>query len=68
MRFKLEINMDNAAFDRTNPGKELSRLLSDIALLMNWQFLPDFQRSCYDINGNEIGRYAVTSRRRKPKA
>lgn len=58
MKFKVEINCDNAAFD-DNPADEIGRLLHDLAVkakrghisISGYMSLP-----ISDVNGNIVGR------------
>jgi hypothetical protein len=61
MKFKVEIDCGNAAFDG-DPGTEVSRILEDLARrvgdhmpVINDKFV------LYDINGNKVG-FATTVR------
>ena len=64
MKFRCEIEMDNAAFD-PNPLLELSRLLSNAA--GTFKQLKDYDPLGWDlnngwfidINGNKVGRYTI---------
>ena len=55
MDFKLEINMDNAAFTEY-PEEELSRILADAG-----NKITDGHTSAhiYDINGNNVGNWEI---------
>ncbi len=54
--FKMEIRMDNAAFDE--PELELSRLLRSFSDLFgeHCYAAEGFDRAVMDINGNKVGR------------
>lgn len=54
MKFKLEIDCDNAAFE--DPGTEVARILHDLADRVG-QHMPVRGDSfvLYDINGNKVG-------------
>jgi len=60
MKFKLEIKMDNAAFEDGADGMfEIARILADLAAdLRNGSAAS----TVMDANGNSVGRYIVTSR------
>lgn len=55
--FRLFIDTDNDAFN-PDPGPELARLLRKIADRIE-DDVPDHYRTILDINGNDVGRYAV---------
>lgn len=61
MKFKLEIDMVNAAFDG-NPSRELARLLT--VLVGNIKRRPAIRKldegRFTDINGNRVGTWEVT--------
>lgn len=65
MKFTLEINMDNAAFDNGNGDKnscEVIRLLQDLTAKLSRRSYLDTD-SCgvfVDINGNKVGTWEVT--------
>jgi hypothetical protein len=56
MTFKLEINMDNAAFEE-DPGPELTWILRRLAeKTETWTFAVDrFHPGIYDSLGNKVG-------------
>jgi hypothetical protein len=59
-KFKLEIELDNAAFD-PNPYPEITRILGDVQdALDQWQ---DDCDSVYDINGHKVGSWKITGRK-----
>jgi hypothetical protein len=67
MKFRLEINLGNAAFD-PNPADELARLLQHASGQVQFMFLesPKIDRSAYslrDLNGNAVGTYRITGRK-----
>ena len=55
MKFKMEINMDNAAFDDA-PEKEVLRILVSVGRQVadGYTF-----NDCYDLNGNKAGRWEI---------
>ena len=56
--FKLEIEMENAAFEPA-PGEELSRILNALAVrLAGMDGLAD-EGSIMDVNGNSVGKWEV---------
>ena len=60
MKLKIEITLDNAAFEGPNGGPEVARILREFAdRLVAWE-LPEFSRDAdfprlRDINGNKVG-------------
>lgn len=62
MRYKLEIEVDNAAFDDGNTGMmfELSRILHNHADEITDSAFDGVPRTLYDINGNRVGRASMT--------
>jgi hypothetical protein len=61
MKFTLEINMDNAAFNPDGPEVELYRLLCIVAdkVLDEYRF-EGCVKDIRDINGNKVGTWEVT--------
>lgn len=60
MRFKLEIKMDNAAFEEPS-GTELARILRDLADdLAEMDCFPGYSKTLMDINGNRVGQAKTT--------
>jgi Txe/YoeB family toxin of Txe-Axe toxin-antitoxin module len=57
MNFKIEINMDNAAF-QLNHESELQRILMDIANKISTTTLPQ-NGNCRDLNGNTVGKWSI---------
>lgn len=57
MKFKCEIDMDNAAFE-DNPSVELSRILRSIAVEVECDYTSGNIR---DFNGNKVGKFSITS-------
>ena len=55
MNFKIEINMDNAAF-QPNHESELRRILMDIANKIQYSTTTSPQ-NCRDLNGNTVGKW-----------
>ena len=63
MKFKIQIECDNAAFDDCAPV-EVARILRELAARMEGHgTLPDVLRA-FDINGNHVGG-AITTGKRK---
>ena len=58
MKLKLEIQMDNAAFD-TDAGHEAARILADAVKAVAMGCI---RSSLFDINGNAVGRFSITGR------
>lgn len=58
MKIKIEINMDNAAFE-DNPN-ELTEILANIGNRVGWHNLKE--GTVRDSNGNVVGTYKVTGR------
>ena len=55
MRVKIEVTMDNAAFE-SDPGIELGRILRQAVRMMeNEGVQACANSSLYDINGNKVG-------------
>lgn len=67
MRLKIEINMDNAAFE-IYPEREINRILKKISLEI---MAEETYGNCMDINGNKVGyyemRYKVSSKQKKTR-
>ena len=58
MKLKLEINMDNAAFD-PDAGYEAARILADAVKAVAMGCI---RSSLFDINGNVVGKFSITGR------
>lgn len=58
--FKLEINLDNAAFHDDDgdfdPGHELAKILGDVKDKVRDGY---FHANCYDTNGNCVGQWEI---------
>ncbi|UGY13757.1 hypothetical protein HAP48_0035075 [Bradyrhizobium septentrionale] len=61
MRFQLEFDTDNAAFDEL-PATEIARILRKVADVVVHN--GDFDGLVVDMNGNVVGRYSLTKARR----
>jgi hypothetical protein len=60
MKLKIEITMDNAAFENSS-GDETARILRNLAdECEGGDILPEFNRRLMDINGNNVGAAKVT--------
>lgn len=62
MFFRLNISMDNAAFEQ-DPNAELARLLRNVANALDRQqgdIMNDGGAPVFDVNGNSVGAYFVT--------
>lgn len=57
MEFKLEINMDNAAFEV--PEYELVRILKAVSAKIDSRGLAVGKEKILDVNGNSVGHYEV---------
>ncbi len=55
MKFTMEVEMDNAAFDRGD-GRELSRILR---LIENKLCAGETSGKCMDLNGNKVGSWEI---------
>lgn len=54
--FKLEITMENAAFDEGNSGRQVASILETVAREVEDLDLKDgFHKNLYDVNGNKVG-------------
>jgi hypothetical protein len=62
MKYKLEINLGNAAF-HPDPEPELQRILRKIAEQLGDRSLED--RFIYDVNGNKVGEVKVVKTRKQ---
>jgi hypothetical protein len=58
MKFTVEVNCDNAAFEDEGPVHEIRRILQ--ALAKTVVYYGHGQGSLLDINGNIVGRYTFT--------
>jgi hypothetical protein len=58
MKAKIEIQMDNAAFEDNGPASELAHILRDLAKHIE---NGDTERALMDSNGNRVGRFEVTA-------
>ena len=58
MKFKLNIDCENAAFD-SNDGTEIARILRVVAETVDKYGLPAMYQNIYDANGNKTGSYAL---------
>lgn len=66
MKFRLVVDMSNAAFDSAysrDHADEIARILRRCAKeIENTQEVPEAYASIFDINGNYVGRYAQRKR------
>lgn len=62
MRFQLNLECNNAAFDDDMRG-EIARLLRDVAGRIERGEDCSLFRNAYDINGNPVGTFALKPRR-----
>ena len=59
MKFQLYIQCDKAVFDE-NPAREVSRILAEISQkIESRDEVPTYFQTIYDVNGNDVGRYAI---------
>ena len=58
MTFIVKFDTDNAAFEN-DPSIEAARILRMIADRIETQGCPEFYQTIHDINGNDVGRYAL---------
>lgn len=60
MKLKIEIRMDNAAFQDGNNGPECARILTKLAQRVEYRDLtPDDSWGLVDSNGNTVGKAEV---------
>jgi hypothetical protein len=60
MKLKIEIDLDNAAFEPEFEGHEVARILHEMAEEIDYIALhPSFVRHLQDINGNSVGKAKV---------
>jgi hypothetical protein len=59
MKLKIEIEMENAAFDGDEAGPEASRILTELAERLNFRNLEDVEGNLRDVNGNKVGKVMV---------
>lgn len=65
MELKLNVNMDNAAFQ--GPGhEEVSRILREISQQIEHSYEPHPSGGCMDINGNTVGTWEITEESENP--
>ena len=62
--FKLEINCDSSAFQPII-GDELARILTQIAKGVEGCEPKYLNGSCYDYNGNKVGRYTFKTKQER---
>lgn len=56
--FTVKITCDNSAFEES-PALEIARILEAIASRIRDQGLSGYYETIRDINGNDVGRYAI---------
>ena len=59
MKFKCEIELDNAVFDE--PSSELSDILKKIARQVDEFDCVERNKAVWDYNGNKIGTWIITN-------
>jgi len=62
MKAKIEIQMDNAAFEEPGAELELAGILRDLAQRVE---AGDRERSLLDSNGNRVGLFKITGQPRR---
>ena len=64
MTFYLTVDMDNAAFEEYDAGREVARILRKVAQSVDGfhydEMAPDEPQPLRDINGNRVGEWKVT--------
>ena len=55
MKFRLEIECDNAAFEEPDRDTEIVRILQDAVTVLNLGFREGVKQSLRDANGNIVG-------------
>lgn len=60
MKFTLEINMDNAAFDEDFGTPEVARILTETAVYLTKFELISWPFTVRDSNGNTVGTATIT--------
>lgn len=61
MKLKIEIQMDNAAFNEASNGNECGRILRRLAgNIKDADLDVEFRGGLYDLNGNRVGEVKVT--------
>lgn len=60
-KFILHVHIENDAFQDGNCGQELARILKDVAKKIENETGDDitFFQTVRDINGNDVGRFAI---------
>ena len=62
MKAKIEVQMDNAAFDGQNSELELAGILRDLAQRVE---AGDRETTLHDGNGNRVGTFKITGQPRR---
>jgi len=63
MKAKIEINMDNAAFEDPTDG-ELGRILHDLADKIAYS-IPNYSINLRDVNGNTVGVFKIIGNKKE---
>jgi hypothetical protein len=58
--FQVRVDTENAAFDEGNGAPELARILRKVADELEAHGVSMFWYTIRDIDGNDVGRYALT--------
>jgi hypothetical protein len=63
MKFKLEIDIDNASFEDLGEGREISNVLNNIINKIEHinEFDPDDKGRSRDMNGNTVAFWEITN-------
>lgn len=59
MEIKINVNLDNAAFEKQGNDVELSRILSEFAKTLYFAKLEKDYGNFRDINGNKVGTWEI---------
>ncbi len=64
MRFTLNFDMDNAAFEDDDGFDEAARIVREIAIKLQHG---NPAGKCVDVNGNVVGEYSIIGKRKEVK-
>lgn len=69
MKFSLTVDMDNAAFDPEDKGRELRRILIKVCddIDAPTPYLINAGQDVRDVNGNRVGAWEITDRAIEPR-
>jgi hypothetical protein len=63
MKLKLTMDLGNAAFSDGNAGREVARILHQLAVAVEqWSGANQFEEGLWDVNGNRVGEVKTTGR------